>query len=123
MPTSQIIPRFMEMMKQDPEATMRLLQLRMMKSHRNITNSALAEQMDVSTDRVSNVLSGIVWHEGRTESYMITRGSLFDWFDRLDDAISDITESRGGLLRTCGCSEDTLEDYRFAIKEGIRRDY
>ena len=73
----------------------RLVMLRDMVNHRDISNDQLAEEVGCTPNWIAQLLSGRAFF--RVDDFV-------DWLDRIDDAVTKITDRRGKL---CACSEES----------------
>lgn len=90
--------RLVAMAEQSPDLALRLVQVRMMREHRRISVAQVAKHMRCSREMVYKVLGGTAFALGSDEQY-------FAWLDRIDHAIDGITQERGGIQASCGCSD------------------
>lgn len=81
---------------EDLQTALDVWRLKNMMQHRNITAQELAEYMDVSRSWVNLALNGLALQKIRPD----TRRRRIE---RLEDAVTGITDSRGGVPLAC-CS-------------------
>jgi len=91
----------------DFEVFFRVLMLRLMVKHRGISTKALSKELNLSPDYVTRILNGTMVK--RTRNYHAL-------LDRLDDAITRITDAREAM---CTCSDAALLELRLTLKEGV----
>ena len=85
---------------------LRIQRLRMIVDHRRISTSDLAQSLSCTRRWVYLLLRGAAFKPDQRESWNL-------WLERIDDAVTEITDLRGGIPEAC-CSQlayDDLSEY------------
>ncbi len=100
--------------KLEPEDALRLWRLREMMDHRKITRQDIAKEIGSSEIWLRRVLTAA----GETVTTPRRYARWLEWLSIIDSACYAITEARGGLQATCGCSDTALRDMKELLSHG-----
>ena len=89
----------------DVALALELWRLRTLASHRKIATKDFAKELDCSVWLVKSVMNG---------SYIraVSEATMWHWFERFDDAVTAITDRRGGVPHACCGMASYLEMIR-----------
>lgn len=102
---SEVQARFLEIAQRDHQTALRLLMLRDMIFHRNLSVKALAEVAECSAEWLYSLIRGTAW-------YRMSLPKLDAWMDKLDSAITVLTDAKGGVYSACECNPTSIEAIR-----------
>ncbi len=106
-----------------PQIALRMMAVRLMLEHRRITPQQVMQHSGMSKQWVYGTLAPQnVWYgEGKqpTGSY-VSLGTAETRLDRLEAFITEITDERGGITASCGCTQAALDILTDELAHPIR---
>lgn len=105
----------------DPATWVRLITLRTMLEHREISTKDLADALGVSKYHIQQTLSGETFRPPENEwpenlagqpkyaAYESPHAYYLSKLDAIEHAITEITDADGGVYRRCGCTPQGVD--------------
>jgi len=110
---AEVYSRFEYIGQRDVQSALRLLLVRDMMYHRELEAKDVATEAGCTVSWLYSLTSGSAW-------YRMSVMKLDEWLDKIEDAITSLSDSKGGVYGSCRCDPRSIDGIREVLRHGVR---